>query len=156
MRVYVYIVQGFTLVEIMIAITIMGILAMLAIPAFQRAMWHAANARFAADLNTATAAFEMYAMENGTYPPDVSRGEMPSGMEPYLEKMQWTEPTSLGGLWDWDYRVFGVLAGVSVAEPSAPVEQIRLLDEMIDDGNLGSGTFRPRSDGYIYVIEELP
>ncbi len=145
---------GFTLVEIMIALTIVGILAMLAIPAFQHAKWNAAAARYAADVRTATAAFEMYAMENGNYPPDRGPEQVPPGMGPYLTKVHWDKPTSLGGGWDWDYRVFGVIAGVSVYKPDAPDDELRIVDDILDDGNLGSGMFRSRPDGYIYVIEE--
>jgi hypothetical protein len=34
----------------------------------------------------------------------------------------------------------------------ADAAQMQELDALIDDGDLSSGNFRARSDGYIYVI----
>jgi hypothetical protein len=31
---------------------------------------------------------------------------------------------------------------------------MKVIDTLIDDGNLGSGHFRRRSGGYIYILEE--
>lgn len=143
----------FTLVELMIVIAILGLLVTLAIPSLKRARWNAQNARFAADLRTATGAFEMYATEHDDYPEDTNPAVIPDGMAPYLAKMDWQGETSLGGQWDWDRGVFEVEAGVSVYQPSAPLEQLELLDQRIDDGDLSAGNFRQRSDGYIRIIE---
>ena len=32
--------------------------------------------------------------------------------------------------------------------------QMQEIDAMVDDGNLGSGQFRQRPGGYIYILEE--
>ena len=55
-------------------------------------------------------------------------------------------------MWDWDYKQFGCTAGISVYQPMADAAQMQELDALIDDGDLSSGNFRTRSDGYIYVI----
>jgi prepilin-type N-terminal cleavage/methylation domain-containing protein len=146
--------KGFTLVEIMIVTAIIGLLAMIAVPAFLRANWRARRARYAHDVRVAAAGFEIYAMENGDYPPDRTPGVIPPGMGGYLKKVRWTEETSLGGNWDWDYGVFGLTAGVSVKSPKADIDQLKLLDGEIDDGSLASGVFRMRSGGYIYILQE--
>ncbi len=143
----------FTLVELMIVIAILGLLVTLAIPSLKRARWNAQNARFAADLRTATGAFEIYVSEHSEYPADTTPSVIPDGMTPYLAKMDWQGETLLGGQWDWDRDVFGVKAGVSVYQPSAPLEQLELLDQRIDDGDLSAGSFRQRSGGYIRIIE---
>jgi hypothetical protein len=96
----------------------------------------------------------MFAMEYGVYPPDANRGVVPDGMDDFLTKMDFTEPTPLGGLWDWDHEIFGVVAAISVAGYTAEDEQLKRLDKMIDDGKLWSGNLRQTDDRLMYVIEE--
>jgi len=79
---------------------------------------------------------------------------MPTEMAEYLGGFPWSEDTVIGGQWDWDYGVFGVTAGVSVKSPKWGNEQMQEIDALIDDGNLGSGQFRQRPGGYIYILEE--
>lgn len=146
--------SGFTLVELMIAVCIIGILAMVVVPAVVSARWKAAIARYSHDVRIAAGAFELYALEHGRYPPDRTPAVVPPGMESYLQKIRWDQPTSLGGMWDWDYQVFGYKAGVSVYKPDAPDEVLEQVDRTIDDGSLSEGIFRSRSHGYIYIIEE--
>jgi len=144
----------FTLVEIMIVTAIIGLLASLALPSFNRARMNSQNASLSADLRTATGAFGMYAIEHGDYPPDVGPGVMPENMAPYLSNMAWLGETPLGGQWDWDRNVFGVRAGVSVFQPTASIEQLLMLDRKIDNGDLATGAFRERNEGYIKVMQE--
>ncbi len=56
---------GFTLVEIMIVVTIIGILASLAIPAFQRARWKALETSIRNNLRQIWGAAQQYMLENG-------------------------------------------------------------------------------------------
>ena len=56
---------GFTLVEIMIVVTIIGILASLAVPAFQRARWKALETSIRNNLRQIWGAAQQYMMENG-------------------------------------------------------------------------------------------
>ncbi len=78
---------GFTLVEIMIVVGIIGLLSMMAVPAFIRARDESKVSRFINDMRVATEAFHLYNLENGDYPPDAMHGEMPVGMAGYLAKM---------------------------------------------------------------------
>jgi type IV pilus assembly protein PilA len=145
--------QGFTLVEIMIVVAIIGLLAAIAIPSFVKARKRAQATTFISDLRVACDAFELYTMEKGTYPPDKTPGVIPPGMADYLAKTHWTEKTPIGGQWDWDNGQFGSKAGVSVYEPDRTVLEMQEIDKMIDDGNLGTGIFRQRAQGYIMIIE---
>jgi prepilin-type N-terminal cleavage/methylation domain-containing protein len=145
---------GFTLTELMIVVAIVGLLAAIAIPSFAHARKRSLNVRFAADLQVAKAAFIEYAFDHGKYPPDTTPSVVPEGMPDYLRRVAWTEPNTLGGQWDWDNAQFGFKAGVSIYRPTASSEQMLQLDKTIDDGNLFTGDFRSRSDGYIGIIEE--
>ena len=144
---------GFTLVELMIVVAVVGLLAAIAIPSFVRARERSLNVRFAADLQVAKAAFTEYSVEHGKYPPDTQPGVVPEGMADYLRRIAWTEPTTIGGQWDWDNSQFGFKAGVSVYSPTASIGQMLRIDKIIDDGNLATGEFQSRANGYIGAIE---
>ena len=64
-------VLGFTLVEIMIVVTIIGILASLAVPAFQRARWKALETSIRNNLRQIWGAAQQYMMENGVGKVDI-------------------------------------------------------------------------------------
>jgi type IV pilus assembly protein PilA len=144
---------AFTLVELMIVVAIIGLLAAIAIPAFAKARSSAQNGRYIADLRTAKGAFMQYCIERGNYPPDRTPGIIPPGMEDYLGRFPWMSANSLGGMWDWDYRQFSCVAGVSVYQPAVPLQQMQQIDRTIDDGDLATGSFRQRSAGFISIIE---
>jgi prepilin-type N-terminal cleavage/methylation domain-containing protein len=145
---------GFTLAEIMIVVAIIGLLAAIALPNFTKARKTATHNQFIAELRVAYDAFAMYSIEHGRYPPDTTPSQIPAGMRPYLSRMHWTDKTPIGGQWDWDNGQFGSKAGVSVYKPSVPDEEMREIDALIDDGDLSTGAFQKRADGFIYVMEK--
>lgn len=146
--------KGFTLVEILIVVAIIGLLAGLAVPSILAANRQSRARIFANDLRIASDAFTSFIFENDQYPKDQYPTEVPSGMSGYLSNFPWSEKTAIGGHWDWDYDVFGVTAAISVHQPSFSKDQMEKIDAIIDDGSLGSGQFRIRTSGYMYVIEE--
>lgn len=146
--------SGFTLVEIMIVVVIIGLLATIALPAFFNNRKIAIANRVAKDLKTFTDAFEIYATENGGYPADLGPGRLPSVMNDYLHQSTFEAKTPAGGNYDWDQGQFGTIAGVSVYAPTVEVDVLQKVDDILDDGNLSAGRFRSRAAGYIYIIEE--
>lgn len=149
--------DGFTLVEIMIVVAIIAVLAAVAVASFSKARRESRITAFVNDMRIATDAFNLYVMEhNGVYPPDVTPSVMPAGMSDYLRKMRWAETTPVGGQWDWDLDQFGFKAGVSVYRPTMGDVEMTRVDHKCDDGDLATGMFRKRADGYISIIEFLP
>jgi prepilin-type N-terminal cleavage/methylation domain-containing protein len=143
---------GFTLLEIIIVAILIGLLAALALPALSRIQRKGQNTRFINDLRVALGAIEVYVLEAGHFPPDGIAG-FPAELAPSFPPGKWAPPTSVGGRWDWDFEQFGFTAGLSVYQPTASAEQMREIDALIDDGNLETGTFRARSNGYIAIME---
>ena len=87
--------MAFTLIELLIVITIIAILAAIAIPQFARYKMKAANAAALSDLRNAVMAEEMYASENGEFL--------------YIRTRGYWAPTGNVKLWDRHRRVVDVL-----------------------------------------------
>jgi prepilin-type N-terminal cleavage/methylation domain-containing protein len=145
---------GFTLVEIMIAVVIIGLLAMVAVPAIARTQRASQNNRFISDLRVFAQAFESSAMENGNWPPNAGDGVIPTGMTGSFRRATWINRTSVGGRWNWDFNNSGVTAAVAANNVTAPDLQMTLIDRRIDDGNLATGLFRKAGTRFLYVLEE--
>lgn len=139
----------------MIVIGIIALLAAMALPYFLRARQRAQNSKFINSLRVITAAFDTYALEHTSYPPDANRGIVPPGMGPYLDSsFNFSGETPIGGQWDWDKDVFGFKAGLSVVSPTALQFQLQDIDKSWDDGNLVTGHFQDKSSGrYSDILE---
>lgn len=61
-----------------------------------------------------------------------------------------------GGQWDWEgpSTPFPIKAGLSIVFSNFSDERWRLIDAMVDDGNLATGRFRKMSDGRVAMILE--
>lgn len=148
--------RAFTLVEIMIVVSIIALLAAIALPSFLRAREQARRTKFVAALRVARDACDTFVIENNGWPADVNRGTLPPGMATYFDAhFKWTAPTPIGGKWDWDYKVFGFTAGVSVVDPDESEEDMAAVDAMIDDGDLTTGSFQKTADNrYTWILEQ--
>jgi type IV pilus assembly protein PilA len=147
--------HGFTLVEIMIVVVIIGLLATLAIPAIRRAQQAARNSRFISDLRVFAQSFEQYALERGTWPPNAGAGVVPANMTTALHIAVWTATNSLGGRWNYDRNLNGFAVALSTSNVTVSDAEMEAIDAKIDDGDLGSGVFRKATAGrFSYVLEQ--
>ncbi|MEM6776719.1 MAG: prepilin-type N-terminal cleavage/methylation domain-containing protein [Planctomycetota bacterium] len=64
--------RGFTLVEILVVISIIGVLSAVAIPAVMRALTTAKEAAIRLEIDIIDQALEAYKLDHGEYPPDFS------------------------------------------------------------------------------------
>ncbi|WP_438481048.1 type II secretion system protein [Oleiharenicola lentus] len=134
--------KGFTLVEIMIVVVIIGLLSAMAIPAFKHVRESAQNSRITNDFRIFSQAFETHALDNAGWPANSSAGVVPAGMSGSFSANSWQAITPLGGRWNWDRDNFGVSAGISISGFTCTVEQITALDKRMDDGDLSTGRLK--------------
>ena len=137
--------RGFTLVEIMVVVVIIGLLAALAIPAMKRVQRATQNNRAANDFRVFAQAFEVYSTTNGTWPNNVAAGVIPSLPVPMTGDFKsdtWQSETVIGGRWNWDQGNFGFAAGISISNFTCDDAQLAEIDAKIDDGDLTTGNFQ--------------
>lgn len=146
--------RGFTLVEIMVVVVIIGLLAAIAIPVFARVQRKSQNSRFVNDLRAFAQAYETYALENGAWPANAGSGVVPPGMSGELRDGDWTvAQNSVGGKWNWDYNNMGITASISTTGVAASDAQMAEIDAMIDDGDLTTGNFQKIGGRFCYILE---
>lgn len=147
--------QGFTLMEVLIVVVLLGVLASIVAASFKTTEKESGNAVFAHDVRVAADGFKLYWLRNNfVFPADRGPGVTPAGMSNYLGHMNWVDETPIDGKWDWDYGVFGVTAAISVHNPDRTAAEMAEIDSIIDDGNLATGGFRSRACGYMMIIKE--
>ena len=149
--------QGFTVLEIMIAVLIIGVLAALSVPIYQHINRSSRNARFISDLRTFSQAYETYAMKYGKWPPTADAGVVPTGMSGELQDSHWIASNSIGGNWKWDYnhpRANGFIAGISVMGVTVSDSQMLEIDTKMDDGDFTTGSFIKGTDRFTFILQK--
>jgi type IV pilus assembly protein PilA len=120
----------------MIVVVIIGLLAAIAIPAFQKSRQRSQSARLVNDFRQFDSAFQRYLMENGTQPPAAGMGVIPTGMAGYLPET-YANPSPFGGGYIWS----GPSSNIVLSGSAATDTVMQMVDVALDDGVLTTGDF---------------
>ena len=141
----------------MIVVVIIGLLAALAIPAFQRIRHASQNSRVINDFRIFAQSFEIYNTQNGTWPNNALPGQIPTTpvtMAGDFRGAVWQTTTGIGGQWNWDRNISGIVAGLSISNFTCSDQQLAELDAKLDDGDLSTGNFQKISPTRVTLILE--
>jgi len=147
--------NGSSAIEIVTLVVILGLLAAVAFPIFDRMRENHQNTRFHNEIKKVSEAFSIYATENESYPEALGPGTPPEGIADYLNNFNWGDPTPFGGEWEWVSGRHGVKAAIAVLDPDVSEDHLRRFDKSYDNGDLETGQFRFISEiRYALVLEE--
>lgn len=144
--------RGFTLVEIMIVVVVIGLLATIAIPLFGRVFQNGQNARFMSDLRTFRDALDICVAETGALDHGSSSGTLAPSLALYIQEGAFTEESPIGGNWDVEFNKSGVTLGVGVHNYTCSADQLADIDAAYDNGDLSSGNMRLITGGRYYWV----
>jgi prepilin-type N-terminal cleavage/methylation domain-containing protein len=150
--------HGFTLIEILIVVVILGILAAIVIPQFTDAAGDTERAAFAASGRSLNESAMRYWIDNGQYLEDASSGVLPTGFGPYITETSWGE-TPIGGVWDTELNSFGLTSALGVHFNGQGLTRddayMLEIDTVVDNGDLSTGGFRKLAgDRYYFVLAD--
>lgn len=104
--------RGFTLVELIMVVALIGILATLSIPAFNNYTNKTKTARAASEIRTINTEITGYSLDKGSYPATLADINRPNYKDP----------------WKRDYVYYNWTVVPAVPLPTAPLPQVPLKD----------------------------
>jgi prepilin-type N-terminal cleavage/methylation domain-containing protein len=146
---------AFTLVEVMVTVTLISLLAAASVPALKAVQRRTIATAIGNDLRTFAAAFDTYAHETGGWPAEIAAGVFPPEMANRLNSTAWLRPTPFGGQYNWDnnqmhsgtrYKGAIAISDTAAAPITQDVDLLEAIDRIVDDGNLATGNFRIGAD----------
>lgn len=148
--------KGFTLIELMMVIAIVGVLASVALPIYSDYTARASLVETAIKLGNWSREFRRWEIDNGRFPNDSHIGLPPEAIRTLnIVESDWLTETALGGNWNWEGPDGYDYAGIAIVSATADVQEIAQLDFILDDGILSTGSFRQTENGrYTYIIDE--
>lgn len=155
---------GFSLIELMVAVTILSLIFLVAVPTYQRLQRKARTAAVVSDLRVFSAALQAHAHDTGSWPLETAAGVVPTALtSDEFKPENWTRRTPIGGQFDWEnnqlhigvkYRAAIAITGTGDAPLVIDYQQLLDIDRAMDDGDLYAGSFRLGfGDCGLFVIE---
>jgi type II secretion system protein G len=158
--------RGFTLVEVMVVVVIIGLLAAMSLPTYRHITIRSKATAVENDLRAFSTAFITYNLQNGKWPGDEDPHVVPVEMASALPT-NFVLKTAMGGYYKWCFPTApGTSDGVAcktaisiVGDADSPLnddEDLRLLiDKQLDDGDLHTGNIQVGSTGsLVFIIEK--
>lgn len=150
----------------MIVVTIIGILAAMARPAFVKVLLSVRGNALINDFRVFNSAFSQYAHTNGAYPASyTTAGGFPTTMNGLINQSQWKRRSPIGGNYAFlkdntiggvRYRALLRVSGSGAAKITFTSAQLLRLDQKSDNGNLTTGQIFTNGAALntYYVIEQ--
>lgn len=161
--------RAFSLVELMIAVLIISMFFVMAVPTYQRIQRKARATSVVNDFRVFGAAFQAYAHERGSWPAEATAGVIPTGINDQdIQTTVWSLRTPMGGKFDWEnnqvhpggtspggkWRAALAITGTSDAPLIVDADLMEEIDQALDDGDLTTGNFRTGfGDCPIFILE---
>lgn len=151
--------RGFTLVEILIVVVILGILAAIVMPQAASAMGDVRQTAFAREIQLFTDAAVMHRSQTGFWIGDGGSGTIPAGFEDYIDPADWENGTPIDGSWDTETRPdFDLTLGIGVHFQDVTTRKdaayMTGVDALFDDGDLTTGGFQQfAADRFYFIVE---
>ncbi|WP_309381463.1 type II secretion system protein [Cerasicoccus frondis] len=144
--------QGFTLLEIMIVVIIIGVMLAMAIPGFKAVRERTRVATFLNDFRAVKEAINRYSLEEGHYP--IGEGGGPAAdFYDYIRGDVIDGRTVIGGNWAVDATNY--LFAIGVANYEVDDSLIQQIDSGVDDGDTSTGQmFIQGEKTFYFIIEE--
>jgi prepilin-type N-terminal cleavage/methylation domain-containing protein len=149
--------RGMTLIEVLIVLAIIGILANLAVPAMESAMWKGRASVVVTDFKRFEAAAVDYMSDHDTYPPNGTVARPDSEFAAYMPgTFQWIKPHPWVRAYVWENwenaghgRRLNIGYGFSVKEPE---EKLVWAIQQIYDGRFEQTVYKK----YTFVMGPHP
>ena len=134
--------RAFTIIELLTTMTVIGLLARLAVPRYSDMKRRAVAASIIGDVHAVRiAAFTEYT-EHGTFPPDVAAGQLPPELIDNLPLGFSFNKTD----YDYDWHVW------TTTNSSGNLETLVGISVMVTDSRLAAQLVKSAGAGYITVV----
>ncbi|MDP8234342.1 MAG: type II secretion system protein [Candidatus Saelkia tenebricola] len=159
----IYMKKGFTLIELVMVIVIMGILAATAVVKINDVIQAGRVTKSTADVNMIRKALMSYYGDNAAFPVEVAQGVDPGLAPDYIDA--WPDETPWNGEYDYNYGTYAAFnydgtagnelyVSIDQGADALPSDIQAEVDNLLDDGATGAGNVRGSGASIdIYVAE---
>ena len=146
--------RGLTLIEMMIVVSILGILSAIVYPTFTDIQEEAKINATIADLTAMKTAFMLYQQDNGQWPRNAKPEVMPVGLEDYLPPDAFSTTPPIGGRYDCAPGLDRpkIIVRIISSQVNKDLDLWQEIDSRIDDGDLSTGTVFRKGRNLAYMI----